>query len=70
MKQDLETILDEGNQKGIFKSESSKVREVWGLVKKLRMSEANLDRRVREYESSSNSQTVSEQIVDLRNRYE
>lgn len=47
---DLDILAANKPTKSLFKSEYGRVREVWGIVKQLKMSEANLERRVKEFE--------------------
>lgn len=48
----------------------STVREVWGLLKQLRMSEANLKRRAEELEALQEGHTLESQLAEMRKRYE
>lgn len=84
LRQDVEGLAEEGNVKGLFRSDCAKVREVWGLLKQLRMSEAHLQRRVREYESNKEEEEkardkdkespkitlTTKQLEELTRRYE
>lgn len=46
------------------------VREVWGLIKQLRMSEANLKRRVEELEANFDSKSLGIRLSELKTKYE
>lgn len=70
IKKDLENLLAEPPIQSVLKSGDSSVRELWGLLKQLRMSEANLTRRIEELEVRFDGETLEHQLAELTSRYE
>lgn len=70
MKKDLENIVERGDRSAILKSGCDTVREVWGLIKQLQMSEANLKRRLEESEAIREGKTLDDMLAEMKERYE
>lgn len=68
----MSMIVGEKGSKGILRSDSSRVRETWGLVRQLKMSEASLERRVKELEQHLKQENRDQASLaqETRDQYE